>query len=902
MLSTEIKRNPTIRGCPITSNGSISAVYDTASSCLRHLSSFEIDKKTKIAYNCVCPLLESGWGQWFQAFAKHGWATLSSTNLPLPSELLPFLDWRQIVELAPDVILLIDREGKVLYVSNIHVPEALDRVIGTTIFDQSLPDFHRSLREHLARVFEERRETQVEFIHLRTDNTLGWWSANAAPIIRDDKVVAAIVSCHDIGNLQSLQEEKDRAVRQLQDRVFREKSELLRARELLAEEIEERRRVEASLRESELRYRTLVDMARNAIASINYDGIFLFLNPVAARSLGGEPENFIGKSMFDLFPPEIANRQYESVRRVIDSRTPEAIESLSFVDGSYRWFMTQIQPLIEADNSCTSVLLEATDIDSRVKATLQMRRERNFSNSILQTANCLIICLDARARITVFNRECELVTGYSAAEVIGRHWPSTFLPPDSQFEGLSDFAAWVQAHPTDSYEGPILTKTGETRTILWSNSSFTLEDTGELVAIAIGVDITDRYRLAQQLRTAEYRHRAVLSGIPDLVFIFDREGRYLEFEGGNPEDLPIPPGQFLGRTVSEVLGAELGDRLVVCIERALTTDVAQTLEYELETPAGLNVFEARIAPCGNDQCVVVSRNITKRRAAEAALRRNESELRFLIDHLQAGVIVHGPDTTITHCNLAAARMLAQSVEELLGRRADLEVWPLLSEDGTVLAVKDYPVNRVIAAGKPVENLIVGVKLGDSNRDLYAMVNAFPEFAPGGSLLRVVVCFVDITDRRLAEKQLEIANRELRLNQIALEDRNAALRVFLEQSVRERDDLRNQLFEVVTAHILPIISRMRHRAEAHDLVDIDLLESLLSDLASGDGKLSRELASKLTPRELEICKFIKLDMDNKDMAKKLDLSIRTIEKFRQSIRSKLGLKGGKSNLTSYLKSR
>ncbi len=812
----------------------------------------------------------------------------------------PFLDWQQLVELAPDVILLIDREGKVLYVSNVHVPEALDRVIGTTIFDQSLPDFHRSLREHLQRVFEERRETQVEFIHLRTDNTLGWWSANAAPIIREDKVVAAIVSCHDIGNLQSLQEEKDLAVRQLQDRVFREKSDLLRARELLAEEIEERRRVEASLRESEARYRTLVNMARNAIASISYDGTLLFLNPVAARLLGGQPEDYVGKSMFDVFPPEIAKRQHESVRRVIDNRTPEAIESLSFVGGKYRWFMTQIQPLIEADNSCTSVLLEATDIDARVKATLQMRRERNFSNSILQTANCLIVCLDARAQITVFNRECELVTGYSASEVIGRHWPSTFLPSDLQHDGLADFTAWVQAHPTDSYEGPILTKTGEIRIILWSNSSFTLEDTGELVAIAIGVDVTDRHRLAQQLRAAEFRHRAVLAAMPDFVFIFDRSGRFLEFEGGNPNELLMPPTQFLGKRVGEVLGHDFEMRLIQGIERALTTNVTQSLEYELTMPSGVSTFEARIARCGDDQCVVVSRNITQRRLAEAAVRHNETELRFLIDHLQAGVVVHGPDTAITQGNLAAARMLGVTVEDMLGRRADTEEWPLLAEDGRRLESREYPVNRVIASCKPVENLVVGISRDHSEREFWCMVNAFPEFAPDGSLLRVVVCFVDITDRRLAEKQLEITNRELRLNQIALEDRNAALRVFLEQSVRERDELRKQLAEVVSSHILPIISRMRHRAETHDQVDINLLESLLSDLATGDGRLSRELATKLTPRELEICSLIKLDMDNKEMAQKLALSCRTVEKFRQSIRKKLGLKGGKTNLTSYLK--
>ncbi len=61
------------------------------------------------------------------------------------------------------------------------------------------------------------------------------------------------------------------------------------------------------------------------------------------------------------------------------------------------------QPIINPDGNCTSALLESTDIDDRVRATQQLERERNFTSTILQTANSLIVCLDSQARISVFN-------------------------------------------------------------------------------------------------------------------------------------------------------------------------------------------------------------------------------------------------------------------------------------------------------------------------------------------------------------------------------------------------------------------------------------------------------------------------------------------------------------------
>jgi len=126
--------------------------------------------------------------------------------------------------------------------------------------------------------------------------------------------------------------------------------------------------------------------------------------------------------------------------------------------------------------------------------------EHQFVRTLLDTSNSLIVCLDKDARITIFNRECEKVTGYKAEEVLGESWPAIFMPKGHLSHQLDNFADWVRLHPRDTYEGPLKTKSGKIRTILWSNSAIFGPGEDEITAVAIGQDITERKRAEEKLR------------------------------------------------------------------------------------------------------------------------------------------------------------------------------------------------------------------------------------------------------------------------------------------------------------------------------------------------------------------------------------------------------------------
>ena len=122
-------------------------------------------------------------------------------------------------------------------------------------------------------------------------------------------------------------------------------------------------------------------------------------------------------------------------------------------------------------------------------------------------------------------------------------------------------------------------------------------------------------------------------------------------------------------------------------------------------------------------------------------------LELLLAQLKAGVVIHRPDTTIRYANPSALDMLGLTQEEIQGKIADEKDWHFLDETGKRASPSQYPVNLVLATGKPVENLVMGIF--DTQRKLptWVKVSGFPEYDANHQLQRVVISFTDISHQR-----------------------------------------------------------------------------------------------------------------------------------------------------------
>jgi PAS domain S-box-containing protein len=123
----------------------------------------------------------------------------------------------------------------------------------------------------------------------------------------------------------------------------------------------------------------------------------------------------------------------------------------------------------------------------------------------------------------------------------------------------------------------------------------------------------------QQTRAAEARSRAIMRALPDLMFLQDLEGRYLDYYARDPRILLLPPERFLGRRMQEVLPSDLARAFEECFRQASVTGEPVAHFYALPLNGGTQHFEARIVKCDDGTILSVVRDMTPQKDAEERL-------------------------------------------------------------------------------------------------------------------------------------------------------------------------------------------------------------------------------------------------------------------------------------------
>ncbi len=187
-------------------------------------------------------------------------------------------------------------------------------------------------------------------------------------------------------------------------------------------------------------------------------------------------------------------------------------------------------------------------------------------------------------------------------------------------------------------------------------------------------------RRRQELAT---RQQALLAAMPDMLFRIRRDGTYLDFAAGASGRPLVPPAQFLGRRIAEVLPAEVARRCQEAVERALASGQTEVVEYRLPVGGAARDYEARVHALGADEVLAVVRDVTAERRAEeqrAMLLAAEREARRATEAALAvrdqflSAITHDLGQPLTAVRTAAqlgARELSGSTPPNLARLREL---------------------------------------------------------------------------------------------------------------------------------------------------------------------------------------------------------------------------------------
>jgi PAS domain S-box-containing protein len=151
-----------------------------------------------------------------------------------------------------------------------------------------------------------------------------------------------------------------------------------------------------------------------------------------------------------------------------------------------------------------------------------------------------------------------------------------------------------------------------------------IETAADMAQIAI-----EQQRSHQALRLSEARNRAMLRAIPDWMFLTTVEGVFLDYHAKDPGALYAPPQEFLGKKVTDVLPAAIGEALTDAFARVSASDEPEKLEYSLGSDRDEHFFEATIVRCDGDKILSIVRDITERKSAEVEADAHRRELAHL---------------------------------------------------------------------------------------------------------------------------------------------------------------------------------------------------------------------------------------------------------------------------------
>ena len=152
-------------------------------------------------------------------------------------------------------------------------------------------------------------------------------------------------------------------------------------------DVTERKQVQQALRDSEERYRTLVESAQDPIFVADASGRYLYVNTAAATFIGMTPDYVIGKTVDELFPPDVAERYRAGVTSVIATGDTLAAEDVLEIDGQMRWMSTIVQPVRDRHGAITAAQAIVRDITKLKQAEGALRESEERLRQAVRVSN-----------------------------------------------------------------------------------------------------------------------------------------------------------------------------------------------------------------------------------------------------------------------------------------------------------------------------------------------------------------------------------------------------------------------------------------------------------------------------------------------------------------------------------
>lgn len=427
--------------------------------------------------------------------------------------------------------------------------------------------------------------------------------------------------------------------------------------------ITEKRATEKALIYSENRFRQIAEHTGAVIWEVDEVGLYTYISPVSKRVYGYEPEELVGKKFFwDLFP-EAQRAEYKKVGLQHLEEGHDILDwenTIERKDNKIIWVSSFGAAIRNPEGKVIGFRGADYDITDRKTAEQELQKFRIISD---KASYGTVITEYGTRKITYCNEAFARMHGYEVEEMIGMEISSLHTP-----EQLQDY--WEHIYPeyqaNNEYslkEFGRKKKDGSTFPGLVTAKLFFDEEGIPLFNAATVIDISHEKLVEEQIREQNIRFKAIIDAIPDLLYIMDKDGNYLEYFSSKLENSIGNFGYLVGGNLYDFFPPNHSKIHIDQIQKALRENKITTYEYEGMRGYEGRFFESRIVPMTETKVLRFVREITQR-------KKNESEIKKLtlaIEQSPVAIIITDLNGNLDYMSPAFLKMTGYSHDELYGQ-------------------------------------------------------------------------------------------------------------------------------------------------------------------------------------------------------------------------------------------
>ena len=435
------------------------------------------------------------------------------------------------------------------------------------------------------------------------------------------------------------------------DLPFRNEELLVKVAQLV-----ERHRMEQALKESEERYRRLVELSPDAIV-VHQEGKFTYLNPAAVNLWGAATaKDLIGKSIFQVVHPDYRNHVTERVDYIQRFHKPTPLVEMKClrVDGAE--IDVEVTGLPFVSDGKSAVLSVFRDVTEKKQAREALRKAEKRLRTVVASASLILFATDKKGVFTLSEGEGLKSLSLEPGELVGQ----------SVFEVYAD-TPQVGDNIRRALKGESFTSAVTIGELVFDvrYSPLTDERDNVLGVIGVATDITDSRRAEVSIRESEERYRELFENANDIIYTHDLQGNFTSLNRSGERITGYSREEAALMNVADVIAPEYLNLAREMIAHKASEKVSTVYEIDIITKDGrrvrLEVSTRLIFSDGKPVGVQgIARDLTERKHSEEILRESQA---FLAQQAQREAMTHRISQAI-RCSLDSHEIYKTAVREL----------------------------------------------------------------------------------------------------------------------------------------------------------------------------------------------------------------------------------------------